>query len=578
MMIGVVIMKFNFYSTTEEFEQLISDRCIVCFGAGLRAQEFFEMRPYLIGKIRYFIDNDSMKKNIILNGHSFSVKSFVTGYDNIMDNDILIVMSSFQHCMEMVAQIAKSELSDIFTCFASAAIEICDILNNANTLYVYEKSRVAEFIASRETNGYFMIDCGKSTGEIVEQFGELDEKARRYCADNLKKSDFKLYELLVNNHDMLYSPIKSCKYLLLMDTADVFHHGCSATCMAIRQNLLKNGSVFSVGYSTLTFYKMECAENMDEFISESFMKKWETVNKKLIERMEHSEHVIFNGETVLDRYSRQSIHFFYLLYYAKTVLKKKVSIINHSASPKSYLNRWPDNDPAFFYEIFKLVYQTIDNCYFREIRSLIETEEVLPGIGKQSFDCVPLYISNTYPFYKNPPPKREYILVAGGNNLPKWYTEFLYSLLRYPFLLSCKIMFIYSDIYYTGKEIDRNEIEIYRRLKDLFGVRVSFIAVTATDEWLNTIHKAKLLISGRFHHSISAFMLDTPFMAFRTDTRKMIGMLELIEKQNVLLPDKDMCSALEYAEQLMKSSNFFNANDKEIKHRIIRLAETNFVY
>jgi len=45
-----------------------------------------------------------------------------------------------------------------------------------------------------------------------------------------------------------------------------------------------------------------------------------------------------------------------------------------------------------------------------------------------------------------------------------------------------------------------------------------------------------------------------------------------------LLPDKDMCSALEYAEQLMKSSNFFNANDKEIKHRIIRLAETNFVY
>ena len=54
------------------------------------------------------------------------------------------------------------------------------------------------------------------------------------------------------------------------------------------------------------------------------------------------------------------------------------------------------------------------------------------------------------------------------------------------------------------------------------------INANSEKEWLATIDQARLLISGRFHHSIAAAFLKTPFVALQTNTPKLDALLEML--------------------------------------------------
>ena len=116
-----------------------------------------------------------------------------------------------------------------------------------------------------------------------------------------------------------------------------------------------------------------------------------------------------------------------------------------------------------------------------------------------------------------------------------------------------------------------DDLEHFKKLKK-YGINL--VEAENVDEYLSVIDNAEFLISGRFHHSIAAFMLDTPFISFKTNTRKMEAIISMFEKNNVLLKNNYLNSTL----KLLKSDDFFMKNSVSKKEEIYRLAENNYVF
>ena len=284
------------------------------------------------------------------------------------------------------------------------------------------------------------------------------------------------------------------------------------------------------------------------------------------------------------RYGTWTLNFLYLAYYCATVLKKRVHIINHSIFLSNYVDNadntdnagnadaLPVNEAEDFAQIVKLTYSAITGCCVREPESFAQLEALVPGKARLGFDCISIYIRETYA--KSMIEGRNRIVISGGNFLGRWYAPFIKDLLGVlpDELAKLPVAFLFSDIAYS--EIS-GDIALWEEVFTLLGGNIEKIAVQNTDDWLDAIGSAALLVSGRFHHSIAAFMLDTPFLAFRTDTKKMEGMLQAIEKAENLLPG-NVAGAMARAGILLHDPGFFTANDEHIKEKIANLALNNF--
>ncbi len=95
------------------------------------------------------------------------------------------------------------------------------------------------------------------------------------------------------------------------------------------------------------------------------------------------------------------------------------------------------------------------------------------------------------------------------------------------------------------------------------------------EEWLNVIHEARILISGRFHHSIAAFCLNTPFIALNSNTHKVHAICSLLgQEPPFLFSDPDL-----FAQLVMRTKAILAAplTDNQAKmEQICELTEKNF--
>jgi hypothetical protein len=547
---------------------------VICFGTGRFAERYLADTPQFAKRVAFFIDSNAKASSVVYNGITYTVKPLDVYKTEITDRDLILVTSATRYLTEALGQLVRENLPDTVSCHSAAVLEFNDgrdvLDTNINT--------VCDFIALKEISALAQVDCGNALenaqycAHISEQLQTLTKTAREIYSEYLKKSDPELFSLLDNAHDMLCDSVKTCDFLFMMNTAFTYHHGCSANSMGVLNMLKKKGSVFSVSYASLVLHPVVWPENIEDFNSENFRLKWEYSNKKLVQRITECKHIIFSAETLLDVFNPSCMNFYYMLYYAKTILGKKVSVINHSLSPVGFVNQWPENNPCLFTDTLKLLCPTFDNHYVRESISFRELNEFLPGSVKQAFDCSAIYVADMYAYYKKPPKKRDYVLISGGNNLPEWYPEFIYEFLRKSDFKfgAMPVYYLYSDVSYAY----RCENGLYERLAEKID-GIALLSVKSTENWLKAIQGAALFISGRYHHSISAFMLDTPFLSFKTDTRKMAGMLELLEKTDVLLPSDDMDSALTCALTQARSVEFTRPNNLQTKERLVNLAKRN---
>jgi hypothetical protein len=364
------------------------------------------------------------------------------------------------------------------------------------------------------------------------------------------------------------------KFLFINDTFNSFHHGCTATCLAIRKHFdeLSDGRTASVPWQDICAPKVY-PKSYQEFTSLEFKRKWELEYCKLVRLMALSERIAINGEGSMSNYHSGSLFLFYLIYYAAHFMKKDVSVINHSLYTSTYVDKLDDATKDDFLKIISTAYKDLKSCWIREPESLAQINKLIPNRGKLCFDCLPLYIDEIY--QKDARSKRNNsVVISGGNYLGSWYGDFLkklFPILRKRFGTD-EYRFLFSDVPGSQNSGDR---ELYESLKEKLGDRVSWLSVDTTDQWLDAIASASLFISGRFHHTIASFMLDTPFFVFKTDTKKVEGMLKLIDRQSSLLVRGDAKKAAQQAEENIASIGS-ESEDSETKMRILRLAMNNF--
>jgi polysaccharide pyruvyl transferase WcaK-like protein len=95
------------------------------------------------------------------------------------------------------------------------------------------------------------------------------------------------------------------------------------------------------------------------------------------------------------------------------------------------------------------------------------------------------------------------------------------------------------------------------------------------EEWLDTINHATFLVSGRFHHSITAFCLNTPFIALNSNTYKVHAICSLLEQAEPLhFSDPYLLDHLLLRTTAILSSPLVNNEEKMAE--ICQLAERNF--
>ncbi|HEY5236061.1 MAG TPA: polysaccharide pyruvyl transferase family protein, partial [Rhabdochlamydiaceae bacterium] len=101
------------------------------------------------------------------------------------------------------------------------------------------------------------------------------------------------------------------------------------------------------------------------------------------------------------------------------------------------------------------------------------------------------------------------------------------------------------------------------------------VDATSMDQWLDTINNATLLVSGRFHHSIAAFCLNTPFISLNSNTHKVHAICSMMgEAEPLLYSDPNLLENLNLRTAAILSSPVRD-NTEKLKF-LCELAEKNF--
>ncbi len=236
--------------------------------------------------------------------------------------------------------------------------------------------------------------------------------------------------------------------------------------------------------------------------------------------------------------------------FATLPFNKHVEILNHSVYPQhdTFIDIGTEESM-----IYKLVYNTIDFASIREPMSFMTIEKLGVKVN-ESFDCMPLYIKEHYT--KSAIKHSHEVLVAGSatwlqldilsndNGNIHDFTQGLYNFNQYLQEMSTRgftIKFLYGAQSYPAKD-DREFIEYMCKQ---FSVPWAIYEAVSLTDWLRRIDEATFLVSGRFHHTIAAACLGTPFIALNSNTPKMDGLMQVLKTKEIShYKDPDIYSKL----------------------------------
>lgn len=360
------------------------------------------------------------------------------------------------------------------------------------------------------------------------------------------------------------------KVALFNDTTNWYHWGCTGTSTALKEGI--EGLGFDLQAVPINYDLKEVPE-FEEFNDLQKFEKFCEANKETIETIRNSTAIVITGEGTLHDLRPRPKSLLYLAHISKIFFGKHVEIINHSAYPKD------DPNPSSFIKnhqiekeraeaIYKTIYNELDFIAIREPFSHNE----MSGIDVSStlsFDCLPLYIKDHYDTEKKVEEKT--LVIAGSVAFTENGVE---NLSRYIEIMSekgFKVKVLIGAAAYPSKD---DQLFI-KSLKTHCKVPTEIIDASSMEEWLDTINQATLLVSGRFHHSIAAFCLNTPFIALNSNTSKVQAISTLLEQPETLLfSDPNLLNHLLERTNSIISAPTVN-NDTKVAE-ICKLAEKNF--
>ncbi len=296
--------------------------------------------------------------------------------------------------------------------------------------------------------------------------------------------------------------------VLLNDTSGWYHWGCSCTSIALHSELTQRlGPVESVPLQR-TVSLGAIPGDADSLDSDGLFDKVKELHGDLLHVLEQADRVIVNGEGTLHGASAPSLSLLYLAYLAKTRFDKHVEIVNHSCYP-------PDSHA----DLYQKVYQAIDRAVVREPVSAERLRQL--GIDvEESFDCLPLFCERVIGSAR--PEKTNRILIAGCAAISGDFLDSVSQVIENLANDGYDIEFLIGAAASPAVD-DFQFVELLQsRVAGAFTIRNA----TSEVDWLQTIASSRLLLSGRFHHSIAAAWMGTPLVSLPSNTGKIDGLLQ----------------------------------------------------
>ena len=322
--------------------------------------------------------------------------------------------------------------------------------------------------------------------------------------------------LVATEEKQMAEPL-SGRALLINDTSFWYHWGCSCTSLAIRDNLREKGfSIAGVPIGDLQGTE-PIPVDFDQW-NEELIAHFLKTKKELCEKVEAADVLIINGEGSLHGFSPLSASLLCLMYVAKHRFGKPVHVINHSCYPDDKA----EPTGSIIEELYMSVYKTLDRVVVREPVS----GNLLERLGLdvvRSFDSLPLFVDKYRDQIEH---KASGGIIFSGS--VAFSNEMLQSFCRVVTAVAggqCSYLFGANS--FPAKD----DIFVIQQLQKLLPNGVKLLHARSEVEWLSIISSADLLVSGRFHHSIAAACLGTPFVVMDSNTPKISGLMQQLELQ-----------------------------------------------
>jgi polysaccharide pyruvyl transferase WcaK-like protein len=304
--------------------------------------------------------------------------------------------------------------------------------------------------------------------------------------------------------------------ILLNDTTHRYHWGCTATSLGLKSLIAERYDLIDTVLIQATYALARPPNSPDQFYDPAFFKRHAAENAELYRRIEQADCVFVNGEGTIHDLLRAAVNLMYMAFAARRYLDKPVYVVNHSVYPQSTHAAGAASTEAFY----RGVYAAFNYIAIRETLS----KQVADRLGLAavlSFDCLLLTVRR---LVAEPPDKKRTLVIAG-------------SALFLPVALPALVAFVnkmkragYAPLVVSGAQAAPagDEARFVAALRTRETRDWTFFEAGSLEDWLSAIGSAALLVSGRFHHSLAAFSLRTPFVMLNSNTPKMNALAEML--------------------------------------------------
>lgn len=359
------------------------------------------------------------------------------------------------------------------------------------------------------------------------------------------------------------------RVVLLNDTASIYHFGCTATSTAIESAVRALGHTLATAPHHLLDPR-SAPSKFSDLDSPAFFRSFREANGELVARINAADVVLINGEGTLHGLRPTPVVLLYLAYGAKVHLNKRVQIINHSCYPQS-TREFTD---AGAYALYLRVYRAMDFVAVREWIS----HDLLTTLGlaaRRSFDCLPLYVeANLGSILEKSPGDEPRTALLGSSSLPDPRGVHAMGALAVRLRSQGFEVRVLSG---AVSRASRHEQGLFESIQRCSPGACSILEVSSAVEWLRAIRSASVLVSGRFHHSIAAASLGTPFILLPSNTPKIDSLTEL-GAEPPLDPGAPgfIGHLIQRAEQAIDNGATSRVGASKVRARLCRLAGRNF--
>lgn len=352
--------------------------------------------------------------------------------------------------------------------------------------------------------------------------------------------------------------------ILLNDTSDWYHWGCTATSTALKSKLRAHCESLDAVPINFTYGLNALPNSLESFDSSKVFDIFCNSNSEIVRRIESADSIFVNGEGTLHGVKPATIGLLYILYASRKFLGKDFSIINHSCYPESALTVASGGVADLLY---RKVYSEAAFVAIREVESfeLLKSMGLLPVL---SFDCLPLWVRDNYRVQVSAFSNR--VVLAGsvsyGQATISAYSELVQLLVG----AGADVVVLTGASAYPAAD----DAEFVRRLYEQCPQGWSLVTASSLNEWMGCIASAQLLISGRFHHTIAAVSLGVPYIVMGSNTPKIQGLLSMLGNDQVIEhQDRELLSKLTRA----VDERFGRRTDSsELLSALCELADLNF--